>query len=203
MNVGGGGPIVTSSSPFNGFSGLRGLLPGTNAFLFGLAGLFGLAVLSRRTGLFDEGTRSDAVADATTDVATRAGGLLERVFDNEIVLAALTLGGGVWLLTSGAFTASERLIISLGSVPIGMFLVLQQFDSFDFRIWAGSTAVVGVLGIQQLAPETFTTIAEEAGVIIVVGAVLLGWRALSAWRAEASTPDSVTRLEIQTQEDDD
>ncbi|WP_221929859.1 hypothetical protein, partial [Halorubrum cibi] len=123
---GGGGPMVTSSSPFNGFSGLRGLLPGTNVFIFGLAGIFGLAVISRRTGLFDEGTRSDAAADAAIGVASRAGGLLERVFDNEIVLAALTLGGGVWLLTSGAFTATERLIISAGSVPVGMFLVLQQ-----------------------------------------------------------------------------
>ncbi len=198
--VGSVGPMVTTSSPF---SGLTGMLPGPNVFLFGLGGLVALGVLSRRTRLFDEGTRSDAVADATTGVATRAGSLIERVFDNEIVLAALTLGGGVWLLTSGAFTPTERLIISLGSVPVGMFLVLQQFDSFDFRIWIGSTAVVAVLGLQQLAPETFTTIAEEAGVIIVVGGLLLGWRALSAWRAEASTPDNVTRLEIDAEEADD
>jgi len=57
-----------------------------------------------------------------------------------------------------------------------MFLVLQQFDRFDFRIWAGSTALVGVLGLQMLAPELGEAIAEEAGVIIVVGALLLGWR---------------------------
>lgn len=57
--------------------------------------------------------------------------------------------------------------------------------------------------LQMLAPELGEAIAEEAGVIIVVGALLLGWRALSAWRAEANTPDNVTRLEINAEENDD
>lgn len=156
--VGAIGPMVTTSSPF---SGLTGLLPGPNVFLIGLAGLLGLGVVARETRLFDKGT------------------------------------------TSGAFTETERLIISIGSVPVAMFLVLQQFDQFDLRIWAGSTAVLVVLGIQAIAPETFTTIAEEAGIVIVVGGIVLGWRALSAWRAEANTPDNVTRLEIDAEEDDD
>ena len=197
--IGGAGPMVTNSSPF---SALSGLLPGPTAILVGLAGIVGLAVVSRETGLFDEGTRSDAVADATGDVARRASGLLQRVLQNEIVVAVLLLGAGVWLLSSGVFTASERLIVSLGSVPVAMFLVLRQFDAFDFRVWAGSTIVVGVLGAQQLAPGVFETVAEEAGIIIVAGVILLGWRALSAWRAEANTPDNVTRLEIQTEDDD-
>ncbi|ELZ52863.1 hypothetical protein C466_09907 [Halorubrum distributum JCM 10118] len=198
--IAGAAPMVTTSSPF---SGLGGFLPGPSVFIIGLAGLVGLTFVARRTQLFDEGTASDAVADSAASVGERAGGLLGRALSNELVLAGLTLAGGVWLLTSGAFTETERLIISLGSVPVAMFLVLQQFDQFDLRVWAGSTAVVAVLGIQALAPEVFTTIAEEAGIVIVAGALILGWRALSAWRAEASTPETVNRLRISTEDDDD
>ena len=105
----------------------------------------------------------------------------------------------------GVETANDALVdivaeyeqfYGLAAVPVAMFLVLQQFDRFDFRIWAGSTALVGVLGLQVLAPELFETIAEEAGVIIVAGGLLLAWRAVSAWRAEANTPDEVNRIEI-------
>ncbi len=84
-----------------------------------------------------------------------------------------------------------------------MFLILQQFDQFDIRIWIGSTALVGVLGLQQLAPEVFTTVADEAGIIIAVGAIVLGWRALSAYRAAAETPNEVNRIEIRGDDDDD
>lgn len=198
--VGAIGPMVTTSSPF---SGLSGLLPGPNVFLIGIAGLAGLAIIGRQTRLFDEGTASDAVADSAASVGERAGDILGRALSNELVLAVLTLGGGVWLLTSGAFTPTERLIISIGTVPVAMFLVLQQFDQFDIRIWAGSTAVIAVLGVQAIAPGVFATIAEEAGIIIVAGGLILGWRALSAWRAEASTPDTVNRLSISTEDDDD
>jgi len=60
-----------------------------------------------------------------------------------------------------------------------------------------------VLGLQAIAPELGETIAQETGVILVVGVIALGWRALSAWRAEAITPDNVTNLEVTAQEDDD
>ncbi|WP_256403245.1 hypothetical protein [Halorubrum salinum] len=198
--VGAIGPMVTTSSPF---SGLTGLLPGPNVFLVGLIGLAGLGVVARQTRLFDDGTATGAVANSAEDVGERAGGLLGRALSNELVLAALTLGGGVWLLTSGAFTPTERLIISIATVPVAMFLVLQQFDSFDIRVWIGSTLLVAGLGIAAIAPEVFETIAEEAGIVIVVVAGYLAYQAISAWRAEASTPDSVTNLEIQTSEDDD
>jgi len=173
--------------------------------LLGLGGLATGLVAVRRSGLVvDEGTRGAAAVDTGQDMATTAGRLVERVFENEIVLGLVLLAGGGWLLTSGVLPEQTTLIVSLSAaVPVAMFLVLQQFDRFDFRIWAGSTALVGVLGLQMLAPELGEAIAEEAGVIIVVGALLLGWRALSAWRAEAITPDNVTRLEINAEENDD
>ncbi|WP_241992036.1 hypothetical protein, partial [Halorubrum sp. ASP1] len=193
-------PMVTTSSPF---SGLGGFLPGPSVFLIGLVGLVGLTFVARQTRLFDEGTASDAVADSAASVGERAGGVLGRALSNELVLAGLTLAGGVWLLTSGAFTETERLIISLGSVPVAMFLVLQQFDQFDFRVWVGSTIVVALLGVQALAPEVLETLAAEAGIVIVVVAGYLAYQAISAWRAEASTPETVNRLQISTEDDDE
>ena len=191
--TGGAAPMVTNARPF---SALSDLLPGPVGIGIGIAGLVGLTLLSRETRLFNEGTRSDAVADAARDVGGRAGGLLERVLANEIVVAGLVLAGGAWLLSSGVFTGTERLIVALSAVPVAMYLTLRQFGTFDFRIWAGSTAVVAVLGVVVLAPDVFETVAEEAGVIIVVGGILLAWRALSAWRAEAETPDEVNTIEI-------
>ena len=193
-SVGGGaGPMVTNPRPF---SALTGLIPGPGVIVALLGGGVGLAVLSRETDLFNEGTRSDAVADAAKSVGVRTGGLVERALSNEIVVALVMLGASAWLLSSGVFGATERLIVALGSVPVAMYLALRQFGTFDFRVWAGSTAVVAVLGVVVLAPDAFESLAREAGVIIVAGLILLGWRALSAWRAEANTPDEVNRIEI-------
>ena len=203
-SAGGGGPgLMPAGSGGGGFTALQALIPDASMLLLGLGGLATGLVAVRRSGLVDEGTRGAAAVDTGQDVATTAGRLVERVLENEIVLGLVLLAGGGWLLTSGVLPEQTTLIVSLSAVPVAMFLVLQQFDRFDFRIWAGSTALVGVLGLQMLAPELGETIAEEAGVIIVVGALLLGWRALSAWRAEANTPDNVTRLEINAEENDD
>ena len=203
-SAGGGGPgLMPAGSGGGGFTALQALIPDASMLLLGLGGLATGLVAVRRSGLVDEGTRGAAAVDTGQDVATTAGRLVERVLENEIVLGLVLLAGGGWLLTSGVLPEQTTLIVSLSAVPVAMFLVLQQFDRFDIRIWAGSTALVGVLGLQILAPELGETIAEEAGVIIVVGALLLGWRALSAWRAEASTPDEVTRLEINAEENDD
>ncbi|EMA68909.1 hypothetical protein C461_04742 [Halorubrum aidingense JCM 13560] len=202
-NAGGGPGLMPSGSAGGGFTALQALIPDASMLLLGLGGLAAGLVAVRRSGLVDEGTRGAAAVDTGQDVATTAGRLVERVLENEIVLGVVLLAGGGWLLTSGILPEQTTLIVSLSAVPVAMFLVLQQFDRFDFRIWAGSTALVGVLGLQTLAPELGEAIAEEAGVIIVVGALLLGWRAVSAWRAEANTPDNVTRLEINAEEDDD
>jgi len=196
---GGGGPMATAGG---GFAALQALIPDGQTLLIGVGLLGGLFVVGRRTGVVTE-DRTEVATSAASSAANTVGGLVERVLANEIVFGVLILAGTGWVLTSGVLPEQTTLIVALGAVPVALFLVLQQFDAFDFRIWVGSTALVAVLGIQALAPQLGETIAEEAGVIIVVGVIALGWRALSAWRAEASTPDNVTNLEVETTEDND
>ncbi|OYR63304.1 hypothetical protein DJ80_08275 [Halorubrum ezzemoulense] len=196
-SVGGGGAV---GGPMAGAGGgvlaqLRGIAPSGETLLLGVTLLGGLFVVGRRTGVITE-ERQAAATSAASSAASTVGGLVERAIANEIVFGVLLLAGGGWLLASGVLPEQTTLIVSLSAVPVAMFLVLQQFDRFDFRIWAGSTALVGVLGLQVLAPELFETIADEAGVIIVAGVLALAWRAVSAWRAEANTPDEVNRIEI-------
>ncbi|OYR59930.1 hypothetical protein DJ80_16495 [Halorubrum ezzemoulense] len=196
-SVGGGG---AGGGPMAGAGGgvlaqLRGIAPSGETLLLGVTLLGGLFVVGRRTGVITE-DRQQAATSAAGSAASTVGGLVERAIANEIVFGVLLLAGGGWLLASGVLPEQTTLIVSLSAVPVAMFLVLQQFDRFDFRIWAGSTALVGVLGLQVLAPELFETIADEAGVIIVAGGLLLAWRTVSAWRAEANTPDEVNRIEI-------
>ncbi|OYR60501.1 hypothetical protein DJ80_15380 [Halorubrum ezzemoulense] len=189
----GGGPMAGAGGGV--LAQLRGIAPSGETLLLGVTLLGGLLVVGRRTGVITE-ERQAAATSAAGSAASTVGGLVERAIANEIVFGVLLLAGGGWLLASGVLPEQTTLIVSLAAVPVAMFLVLQQFDRFDFRIWAGSTALVGVLGLQVLAPELFETIAEEAGVIIVAGGLLLAWRAVSAWRAEANTPDEVNRIEI-------
>ncbi|OYR68749.1 hypothetical protein DJ79_05060 [Halorubrum ezzemoulense] len=196
-SVGGGG---AGGGPMAGAGGgvlaqLQSIAPSGETLLLGVTLLGGLFVVGRRTGVITD-ERQSAATSAAGSAASTVGGLVERAIANEIVFGVLLLAGGGWLLASGVLPEQTTLIVSLAAVPVAMFLVLQQFDRFDFRIWAGSTALVGVLGLQVLAPELFETIAEEAGVIIVAGGLLLAWRAVSAWRAEANTPDEVNRIEI-------
>ena len=189
----GGGPMAGAGGSV--LAQLQGIAPSGETLLLGVTLLGGLFVVGRRTGVITE-ERQQAATSAAGSAASTVGGLVERAIANEIVFGVLLLAGGGWLLASGVLPEQTTLIVSLAAVPVAMFLVLQQFDRFDFRIWAGSTALVGVLGLQVLAPELFETIAEEAGVIIVAGGLLLAWRAVSAWRAEANTPDEVNRIEI-------
>ncbi|WP_435093418.1 hypothetical protein [Halorubrum sp. N11] len=202
-NAGGGGPGIMDPAGGGSVLGqLQGLVPDSRILVIGVALLGGLAVVGRRTGVITE-SRTDAATSAASSAAGTIGGLIERILANEIVFGVLILGGAAGLLMSGILSEQATLIVALGAVPVALFLVLQQFDAFDFRIWVGSTALVGVLGIQVLAPQLGETLVEETGVILVVGVLALGWRALSAWRAEANTPDNVTNLEVTAEEDDD
>jgi hypothetical protein len=185
-----------------GFTALRGLVPSGQTLAISVALLGGLVVVGRRTGVVTE-ERTEAATSAASSVAGTTGGLVERLLANEIVFGVVILGGAAWVLTSGVLSEQASLIVALGAVPVALFLVLQQFDAFDFRVWVGSTALVGVLGLQAIAPELGETIAQETGVILVVGVIALGWRALSAWRAEANTPDNVTTFEVDAERSDD
>jgi hypothetical protein len=195
-----GVPMETAQE---GFSAFRGLLPSNPLYvLLGLLGLSAGVVAVRRSGVVDEGTRGGAAVDVGQEVARTAGGILERLLENELVVGALVLAGGAWVLTSGVLSEEATLIVSLAAVPVALFLALQQFDRFDMRIWLGSTALVAVFGLQALAPELGATIVEEAGVILTVGGLLIAWRVVSAFRAEAETPDQVTRVELETEDND-
>ena len=185
-------PMVTNNGGFN----LSADLTTPLTILVSLVGIVGALFVSRRLELIDTTDRGDTVAGVARSTA-------QTLLGNEIIVGGAVLAGGVYVATSASLPEQTKLILALASVPVAMFLALRQFGQFDIRIWGGSTALVAVFGLQQLAPELFQTIADEAGIIIVVGGILLGWRALSAWRADANTPDQVTTLEIQAQEDDD
>jgi hypothetical protein len=200
-SAGGGGPGLMPAAS-GGFTALRGLVPSGQTLAISVALLGGLVVVGRRTGVVTE-ERTEAATSAASSVAGTTGGLVERLLANEIVFGVVILGGAAWVLTSGVLSEQASLIVALGAVPVALFLVLQQFDAFDFRVWVGSTALVGVLGLQAIAPELGETIAQETGVILVVGVIALGWRALSAWRAEANTPDNVTTFEVDAERSDD
>lgn len=189
-------------SATGGFTALQALIPSGRTALIGLALLGGLFVIGRRTGVVTEERTSAATSAAGSALGT-ANSLLERALANQIVVGALILGGGAFVLGTDFLPEQTRLIVGLAAAPVAMYLALQQFGRFDFRIWAGSTALVALLGLNVLAPGFFQTIAEEAGIIIVIGAIYLGYRAISAYREDASTPDEVTRLEIDAEERDD
>jgi len=189
--VAGAAPMATGGG---GFAWLRGDLTPAFTILAGLVGLLGTVWVSRRLDLVESSDADGALGTARDSART--------LLENEIVVGAAILGGGYWLFSSGILPQQTTIILALSSVPVGMFLVLQQFGEFDLRIWGGTTILVGVLGTQQLAPELFETIADEAGIIIVVGAILLGWRALTAWRADANTPDEQTNVTFEVNDDD-
>jgi len=196
----GGGAVMESAT--GGFTALQALIPSGQTALIGLALLGGLFVVGRRSGVITP-ERQQAATSAAGSALGTVNSLVERALDNEIVVGALILGGGAFVLGTDFLPEQTRLIVGLAAAPVAMYLALQQFGRFDFRIWAGSTAVIALLGLNVLAPGFFQTIAEEAGIIIVIGAIYLGYRAISAYREDASTPDEVTRLEIDAEERDD
>jgi hypothetical protein len=196
---GGAGPMEAASG---GFTALQALVPDGSTLLLVATLLGGLFVVGRRSGVITP-ERQQAATSAAGSALGTVNSLVERALDNEIVVGALILGGGAFVLGTDFLPEQTRLIVGLAAAPVAMYLALQQFGRFDFRIWAGSTAVIALLGLNVLAPGFFQTIAEEAGIIIVIGAIYLGYRAISAYREDASTPDEVTRLEIDAEESDD
>ncbi|QKY18295.1 hypothetical protein [Halorubrum sp. CBA1229] len=196
---GGAGPMDAASG---GFTALQALVPDGSTLLLVATLLGGLFVVGRRSGVITP-ERQQAATSAAGSALGTVNSLVERALDNEIVVGALILGGGAFVLGTDFLPEQTRLIVGLAAAPVAMYLALQQFGRFDFRIWAGSTAVIALLGLNVLAPGFFQTIAEEAGIIIVIGAIYLGYRAISAYREDASTPDEVTRLEIDAEERDD
>jgi len=146
--------------------------------------------------------RTEAATSAASSVAGTTGGLVERLLANEIVFGVVILGGRRGCSRRGALRAGVA----------------------DRRAWGGAGgAVPGVAAVRRVRlpgvgrldgarrgaraagdrARFGETIAQETGVILVVGVIALGWRALSAWRAEANTPDNVTTFEVDAERSDD
>ena len=196
---GGAGPMVDAGG--NVLGQLQGIVPSGQTLLLGVGLLGGLFVIGRRTGVITE-DRQAAATSAATSAAGTTGSLVERALDNEIVVGALILGAGAFVLATGVLPGDARLIVGLGTAPVAVYLGLQQFGEFDFRVWAGSTIVIALLGMNVLAPTFFETIAQEAGILLAIGGVYLGYRLINAFRAEAETPDEQTNVTFEVDDDD-
>jgi len=184
-----------------GFTALQALIPDGSTLLLGATLLGGLFVVGRRSGVITDDRQQAATSAASSAVGT-VNSLVERALANQIVVGALILGAGAFVLGTGVLPRDARLIVGLGTAPVAMYLALQQFGEFDIRVWAGSTIVIGLLGLNVLAPEFFETIAQEAGILIVIAGAYLGYKLISAYRAEAETPDEQTNVTFEVNDDD-
>ncbi|TKX86972.1 hypothetical protein EXE43_05665 [Halorubrum sp. SS5] len=196
---GGAGPMVDAGAGV--LAQLQGIIPSGQTLLIGVGLIGGLFVIGRRSGVITE-QRQEAATSAATSAAGTAGSLVERALDNEIVVGALILGAGAFALGTGVLPTEARLIVGLGTAPVAVYLALQQFGEFDFRVWLGSTIVIALLGMNVLAPTFFETIAREAGILLAIGGVYLGYRLINAFRAEAETPDEQTSVTFEVDDDD-
>lgn len=196
---GGGGPVgpmVVEKGPLSGIS-LDLTFPVT--VVISLAALGGLLVLGRRLDLIDTGDRGDTVVGAARQSAT-------ALLGNPAVLGGILIVGAAAVIRFDVLPEQTGGIAALAAIPAAIALALRQFGGFDFRVWVGSTALTAALGIQVVAPELFDRIfgrIEPLIPLVVVGVIALAWRAVSAWREEAGTPDEVNRLVVDAGESDD
>jgi len=198
--VGGGGPAPMEAAS-GGFTALQALIPDGSTLLLGATLLGGLFVVGRRSGVITE-DRQQAATSAASSAVGAVNSLVERALANQIVVGALILGAGAFVLGTGVLPGDARLIVGLGTAPVAVYLALQQFGEFDIRVWGGSTIVIALLGLNVLAPEFFQTIAQEAGILIVIAGAYLGYKAIQAFRAEAETPDEQTNVTFEVNDDD-
>ena len=173
----------------------------------------------------------DDAAETTTETATTAAettgslledglrGLLGFVGDLVGILtsnrrAAIATGviGAIIAARVGVFQLPEGtgILIVVAGVPIASWLILRRTDAVSQRVWLASTIAATVLGLEFVAPGTVqTAITQLTGpqvapllLLLIGGAAFLYLRAR---RADASTPDEVTNVDlgITARSDDD
>lgn len=124
-----------------------------------------------------------------------------RVF---AVATALIAGGGILVFapslarippTAGAATL---ILAVLG----GLYLLFRRFEIFDWRVFVGISVIAGTFGVELVAPGTLGSIASnvESNVLVIAVVAIAGL--LYLWLRnrgkEASTPDEVNRVTIET-----
>lgn len=102
---------------------------------------------------------------------------------------SLPAGGGVFLLVVGT--------------PAIAYVVLVQRLGASKLVWGAITAVSVILGIQLLGTDVFALVADsQAFLIVAAGGVYLVYQAISAYRAESTTPEEQNTIVFDTGDDD-
>jgi len=196
---GGGGPLVVEAGPLSQIDAdLTGPLLIISAVVaFGL-----LLWLGRRFDLVDTGDRGDTVVETARSTAN-------TLLANEAVVGGVVVIGAIAVWRYALIPPETATVGVLAAIPAGIFLALRQLGGAnpDIRVVAGSSAVALVLGTEVLAPGTLGAAVQRlAGgldpvlPLLAIGGIALAWRAVSAWRSEASTPDRVTEVDFQIQD---
>lgn len=191
---GGGGPMV------GGDDGISLDLTLPLAILAAMLGFGGLLFIGRRFDFIDTTDRGDTVENAARNTAT-------TLLGNEALVGGslFSLAVGVWWY--GIIPEETAIIAVVAAIPAGIYLGLREFGSGspDIRVVGATSAMALVLGVEVIAPGTLGVAVEQliGGLdpvlpLIVMGLLALGWRTVSAYQEDASTPDESNTVVIET-----
>lgn len=96
-------------------------------------------------------------------------------------------------------TTQERLIVLVAAVIVGLFVAMQQFDLFEFPVFAFLSSIVVILALRSLgSPLLSQVIDSPIFPILGVGGLYLAYRAIQAWQRGRQTT-----LEVEATPEDD
>lgn len=119
--------------------------------------------------------------------ASVAAAVVSAIVAARVGLVQLPEGSGILIVVSG--------------VPLATWLIMRQSDALSQRVWVASTVAAVVLGLEFVAPGTIQTAIEQLTseqvaplLLLLIGGLVYYYLRIRG--KDASTPDSVTNVEV-------
>lgn len=116
-----------------------------------------------------------------------------------IVGSVVLAGAGLAATATGWIPVPEGagVFVLVTAAPVVSYLTLIRWQDASLLTWGVTTIVAVVVGLQLLGTDVLATVVDsEAFPLLIMGGLYLAYQALSAYRAEASTPDEQTTVSI-------
>lgn len=142
----------------------------------------------------------EAVAGPIEGLVTSLGNAAISIGESEVAVGGIAVIAAVAAEQANLYSVGPQTaaIGATATVAVGSFIALQRTDSFSLQVWGTIVGATTLVALQTLGQTDLISavVDSDAFLLIALGAAVLAWRAISAWRASEQAENAPPKITI-------
>ncbi|PSQ51608.1 hypothetical protein BRD20_10140 [Halobacteriales archaeon SW_8_65_20] len=142
----------------------------------------------------------EAVAGPIEGLVTSLGNASISIGESEVAVGGIAVIAAVAAEQANLYSVGPQTaaIGATATVAVGSFIALQRTDSFSLQVWGTIVGATTLVALQTLGQTDLISavVDSDAFLLIALGAAVLAWRAISAWRASEQAENAPPKITI-------